>query len=271
MRRDRTSPGRRCRASTRSGRRAGAASPAPACCRSGPCASCPARWPATGSRGSSGRRRRARRSARCAAGLSSRQPQAAVGGEGLLRREVIGVGCADVDGQAAGARGGVDQDERVVGRRTAARSATITPVEVSLCAQATTSQPLGDRVDDRRVAGLGGRRGPASSRNGAPRGDLGELGRELAEASGAGARSRTSAEGGGVPERRRAAVAERDLVAVGQREQLAQAARGRGRRASLTGSWRCEVPMTSAPSRRGARAARGGPSTGRSRSGRRRA
>ena len=41
-------------------------------------------------------------------------PQATVGGEGLLRGEVVGVGLVEVDRQAAGARGGVDQDERVV-------------------------------------------------------------------------------------------------------------------------------------------------------------
>ena len=51
----RTSRGRRCRASSRSARPAGTASRRPACCRSGPCASCRARWPARGTRGSSGR------------------------------------------------------------------------------------------------------------------------------------------------------------------------------------------------------------------------
>ena len=55
------------RASTRPGRPAAGAWRPRACCRSGPCASCPARWPATGTRGSSGPRpcsssmRRARR------------------------------------------------------------------------------------------------------------------------------------------------------------------------------------------------------------------
>ena len=49
-----------------------------------------------------------------------------------------------------------------------------------------------------------------------------ELGRELAVGQVQRALADQAA-GGGVPERRRAAVAERDLVAVGQREQLAQA------------------------------------------------
>ena len=45
-------------------------------------------------------------------------PQAAVGGEGLLRGEVVDVGLGDVDGQAAGAGGGVDQDQgALVGAR----------------------------------------------------------------------------------------------------------------------------------------------------------
>ena len=61
----RTSRGRRGRASTRAGRRAGTALRPPACCRSGPCASCRARSRATGTRAASGRRRRrAPRSAR---------------------------------------------------------------------------------------------------------------------------------------------------------------------------------------------------------------
>ena len=70
-------------------------------------------------------------------GLGGHQghPQAAVGGEGLLRGEVVDVGLADVDRQAAGAAGGVDEDQGVlVGARRAVTGA-MTPVEVSLCAQ----------------------------------------------------------------------------------------------------------------------------------------
>ena len=51
-----------------------------------------------------------------------------------------------------------------------------------------------------------------------------------------------------VPERRGAAVAEHDLVAVGQREQLGQPARTRPTR-SRTGAWRCEVPISERPGR----------------------
>ena len=49
--------------------------------------------------------------ARSRAAGEARDPQAAVGGEALLRGEVVDVGLGDVDRQAAGAGGGVDQDE----------------------------------------------------------------------------------------------------------------------------------------------------------------
>ena len=66
----RTSRGRRRPASTRSGRRAGSASPPRACCRSGPCASSRPRSAARGRPAASGRRRRRARSIRSiAAGL----------------------------------------------------------------------------------------------------------------------------------------------------------------------------------------------------------
>ena len=72
-----------------------------------------------------------------AARRHQRDPQAAVGGEALLRREVVGVDLGQVDRQAAGAGGGVDQHQRVVGGAgRAGRTGAITAVEVSLCAQA---------------------------------------------------------------------------------------------------------------------------------------
>ena len=110
----RRSRGRRPRAATRSARRAGTASPPRACCRSAPCASSPARPRARGRPAASGHRRhrRAARSARSRAGLSSASQRPPSEREGLLRREVVGVGLTDVDRQAAGARGRVDQDER---------------------------------------------------------------------------------------------------------------------------------------------------------------
>ena len=50
-----------------------------------------------------------------------------------------------------------------------------------------------------------------------------------------------------VPERRRAAVAEHDLVALGQREQRRPDPRGPDRRGPRTGAWRCEVPISEVP------------------------
>ena len=61
-----------------------------------------------------------------------------------------------------------------------------------------------------------------SSRNGAARGDGGELGGELAEHEVLGP-PLDEAERGGVPERGAAAVAEQHLVAVGEREQVGEA------------------------------------------------
>ena len=98
---------------------------------------------------------------------------------------------------------------------------------------------VGDRLG--RVAGLGldqdrvGEEGRAGGR-------LGELLRELAVGEVQGALAHEPG-GGGVPEGGRAAVAERDLVAVGQAEELAEPARTRPTR-SRTGAWRCEVPIS---------------------------
>ena len=105
----RSPAGRRRRSSSRPARPAATGWPPPACCRSGPCASSPARWSATGSRGSSGRPRRSARSARSRRGCSSGEPDAAVGREALLRGEVVDVGLGGVQRQPAGARGGVDR------------------------------------------------------------------------------------------------------------------------------------------------------------------
>ena len=81
--------------------------------------------PATATRAASGRSpRTVRRSARSRPGSARREPQPAVRAERLLRREVVGVRLADVDGQAAGAGRRVDEDERVLGRRRDAGSAS---------------------------------------------------------------------------------------------------------------------------------------------------
>ena len=100
-----------------------------------------------------------------------REPQPAVGGEALLRREVVGVDLRR--GPPAGhrrrrwRRSATSASPAPGGRTTG----TITPVEVSLCAHAITSaRPRSARADG---AGSGASPGSAaitsgSSRNGAP-------------------------------------------------------------------------------------------------------
>ena len=96
----------------------------------------------------------------------------------------------------------------------------MTPVEVSLCAQAITSA-AGSATGLGSVAGIGlDQDRVAEERRGGRR--LGELLRELAVDEVQGALAHEPG-GGGVPEGGRAAVAERHLVAVGQAEELADA------------------------------------------------
>ena len=84
-------------------------------------ASCRSRSAGRGTPGCGGRSPRSPSARSSAAGDISAMPEAAVGGEALLRREVVDVGLGQVDRQAAGARGGVDQHQRVVvGARRAA-------------------------------------------------------------------------------------------------------------------------------------------------------
>ncbi len=149
-----------------------------------------------------------------------RQPEAAVGAEGLLRGEVIGVRLGDVDRQAAGARGGVDQNQGVAGAswpldrdHDAGRGLVVGPGE-------HVGGGVGRR--GRRVARLcldQDRIGQERRRRGRP----GELLRELAVGEVEGALAHEPG-GGGVPEGGRAAVAERHLVAAGQREEVGEAA-----------------------------------------------
>ena len=117
----------------------------------------------------------------------------------------------------------------------------MTPVEVSLWAQAIASAS-GSAVGLGRVAGLGldhdrvgeeGRRG----------GRLGELLRELAVGEVQGALAHQPG-GGGLPEGGRAAVAERDLVAVGKARRARRGPPRTRPTRSLTGAWRCEVPIS---------------------------
>ena len=242
----RTTRARRRRASTRSGRRAAAGSRRPACCRSGPCASCPAR---VASERNAGCQRPAGPvelgDPRDRGRAQQRQPQPALGAEALLRGEVVGV------------------------RPGSGRAAGRPPPEVPSTSTSASPAPSGrshrdhdpggglvvrpgddvrGRVGARlgRVAGLGldhDRIGQERRRGGRLR----ELARELAVAEVQRALAHEPRRGR-VPERRGAAVAERHLVTVGQRRRAPRARRGPAPTRSLTGRWRCEVPITSVAS-----------------------
>ena len=147
-----------------------------------------------------------------------RKPEAAVGAERLLRGEVVGVGLRSVERQAAGARGGVDEDQGVAGAlgphhvdHHPGRGLVVRP-----------GDHIGLGVGDRRrsVAGLGlDHDRVGEERRGGGR--LGELLRELAVGQVEGAVAHQPG-GGCLPKGGRAAVAERDLVTVGQREEIAE-------------------------------------------------
>ena len=137
-------------------------------------------------------------------------PQSAVGGEALLRGEVVDVDVGRVPRQAARRRGGVDEDELVVARplrpasvhRHAGRRLVVGQgVDVDGVVGDGVGMVAGLRRDDRRVGEVRG--GGAG---------IGELAGELAEHEVLAA-PLDEPERGDVPEHRRAAVAEHDLPA----------------------------------------------------------
>ena len=145
-------------------------------------------------------------------------PQTAVGGEALLGGEVVHVDLRRVPGQTTGARRGVDGNDGVAG---AGR-----PDEVHRHAGGGLVVGEGEEVD--RVVGdrlgmiarvAGDEEGLLEMRRG--RAGVGELGRELAEHEVLAA-PLDQAERGDVPEHRRAPVAEHDLPARRQAEQVGQ-------------------------------------------------
>ena len=149
-----------------------------------------------------------------------RHPEPAVGGEGLLRREVVDVGLVDVHREAAGAAGRVDEHQGVgVGAvrplhrgHDAGGGLVVRPgVDVDAVLRLRQRQRTGGALRDHRV-------GEERCLGGAG----GELGGELAVGAEGGAVP-DQAEDRRVPERRRPAVAEDDLVAVRQVEEVAQA------------------------------------------------
>ena len=156
-------------------------------------------------------------------------PQPTVGGEALLGGEVIGVELARVDPQPARGRGGVDGHE-LPGAGVPAAPGCRRPGRRISMATPGRGLVVGERVEvdvvDGHGLGVGPRRGlddlgvfEMGCRLGGGR----ELGGELAEREVLAA-PLDEAEGGDVPEARGAAVAEHDLVAVGEREQLPQPA-----------------------------------------------
>ena len=124
---------------------------------------------------------------------------------------------------------------------------------------------IGDRL--RRVAGVGLQHDRVAEERRVA-GHVGELAAELAvgQVQRAIAHERQRR---GVPEGGRAAVAERDLVAVGGAEELADAGAHAARRARGRASGGARFPCSARARRRGGRGPRAGPSRGRTRSGRR--
>ena len=131
--------------------------------------------------------------------------------EALLRREVVDVGLARIERQARGAGGGVDQDQCVAGvagaldrHHHACGGLVVRPADgVHAVGAVRLGRVARIGADDNRIGQMG-----------RARRDLRELLRELAV--GQVERALADEAGGrGVPERGRAAVAERDLVAVG--------------------------------------------------------
>ena len=218
---------RRPRAATRSGRRAGTGWPARACCRSGPCGSSRARSRATGRRAASARRRRpAPRFVRSQPGSGSRA-------RGRRRRRRPSAGRSSTRRARRSSTGRPPAPEvasirtRLSPRARGRSTATITPGRgLVVGPRDHVGGRVGDR--DRRVARLGldddriGQEGGAGRR-------LGELRRELAVGQVQGTLADEPG-GRGVPECGGPAVAQRDLVAVRQGEELAEPGAGSGRR-----------------------------------------
>lgn len=170
-------------------------------------------------------------------------PQAAVGGEGLLRGEVVDVALGDVDRQAARTGGGVHQDEgALVGARDALDRGRDTGGGLVVGEGVDVDARLGLRV--RVGARVGGDDGGVGQPGRELRG-LGELRRELAEVQVLGLRL-DQAVRRDVPEGGRAAVAEDDLVPLGEEKRLRTPSRTSPTR-FLTGAWRWDVPRREVP------------------------
>ena len=235
--------------------RAGTAWPARACCRSGR-ARLFSRAIAQVERGRhpAAARRRSARSARRAAGEQQRQPQPAVGGEALLRREVVDVDLGRGPRQPAGADVASTSDEARRRRR---------PAQVHH--HAGRGLVVGEGVDV--DAGVGDRRRVGAGLGAATIVGRVEVGRPAPRRRRTSTRTRRTRGAGCVgsispnvatsQNTVDAAVAEHDLPAVGQGEQRRAARRGPRRRRRFTGAWRWEVPSQSRPAAASASTASG--------------
>ena len=151
-------------------------------------------------------------------GRGRREPEATVGGQALLRGEVVDVDLARLEAQTAGRRGGVDDDEPVgtggpLQRHGHTGGGLVVGEAVGVDLGVGHRERVRPRIGEQVGRLVEVRRGG---------GDLRELGRELAEAEVL-APPIDEPERGGVPEGGGPAVAEQHLVAVGQGEELGQA------------------------------------------------
>ena len=167
-------------------------------------------------------RRRDALDARRRRGRAQREPQPAVAAEALLRREVVDV---ELRRDRRAGRRRPTWRRRARARRGVAppgrRTSVITPVEVSLCGYAYTStsaspRELGVRARARDSI-TSGRRGAAR------RGRRRRTSTRTRRSTRCSAAALDEPERGRVPERGGAAVAEQDLVAVGEREEVGEA------------------------------------------------
>ena len=146
--------------------------------------------------------------------MSSSHPEPAVGGEGLLRGEVVAVDLGWVPAQPTGSRRGVDGDEGVAG---ALRSGQVH-------GHAGRGLVVGEGVEVDALLGDGLRMGAGSDEITAGSARSGAAAEASANFEENSPNTRCwlvadQAERRDVPEQRRAAVAEHDLPIVGQAEQ----------------------------------------------------
>ena len=247
----------------------GTASRAPGCCRSGRGGTARARCRGRGTAAPSGRSPRSARCARSPAGEHSGEPQPAVAGEALLRREVVDV-------ELASGRRAAPPAPEVASTRTSRRRPSAVGAADRRPSRRSTSRCAGSAYASTSGSACGvGMRAGAATRS--PRGRRGAARPRRPPRTSTRTRRTTrcwlrrsiEAERGGVPERRscrRCRAAPRSRRGARRaREAVADAAHHGPHAVAAVA--RAEV--AAAPRRRARRRPRGAPSTARSRSGRR--